>query len=113
MKAIWKKWWLPILITLTSILIIWFLSRRKVDASKGGIINGPSHENGGVKADTKAGEKLELEGGEIILTAEVKNIQDKYVCEGTPSGIASEINSKIGSGVSFSDSGICRLKTNN
>ena len=42
---------------------------RPIDASKGGLANGPSHDNGGIKFLTKAtgGQQMEMEGGEFIV----------------------------------------------
>lgn len=106
MDGIWKKKWFWILVGLIVIGIIWW-SNRKVDGSKGGILDGPSHRNGGIKAVIRSnGEKIELQGGEDILTSEVNKIKDRYICEGTPGGIASSLN-VIGGGVKFDDNGNC------
>lgn len=110
MKDIYKKRWFWILVGLILLTAIIWRSNRKVDGSKGGILDGPSHENGGIKTRIKStGEIVEVQGGEDILTAEVNNIKDRYVCEGTPGGIASELNI-IGGGVKFADDGNCRIK---
>jgi len=42
--------------------------------SKGGILNGPSHENGGVPIYANGGQIAEAEGGEIILNKNVSKI---------------------------------------
>lgn len=108
-QKFWKKRWFWILIGLILLIgIIWW-SNRKIDGSKGGILEGPSHENGGIKTKIKStGETVEVQGGEDILTAKVNQIKDWYVCEGTPGGIASAIN-VIGEGVAFDENGSCRI----
>lgn len=110
MNGFYKKRWFWILIILVAIIGIWILrSRRRVDGSKGGILEGASHANGGIKTKIKStGETVEVQGGEDILTADVNNIKERYVCEGTPGGIASELN-VIGGGVKFSEDGSCRI----
>lgn len=109
MKAIYKKRWFWILILLLTVIGLWiWWSNRKVDGSNGGILEGASHKDGGIKAVIKSNrETVELQGGEDILTAEVNNIKERYICEGTPGGIASELN-VIGGGIKFSDEGSCR-----
>ena len=104
-----KRWfWISLFfIVLIAILIV---SNKKVDGSKGRILDGASHDNGGIKTRIKStGETVEVQGGEDILTAKVNQIKEHYVCEGTPGGIASAVN-VIGEGVSFDENGTCRLK---
>lgn len=107
----YKKRWFWIFVVLPLALIgLWiWRSNRKVDGSNGGILDGPSHENGGIKTKIKStGKMVEVQGGEDILTSNVNNINERYMCEGTPGGIASALN-VIGGGVKFSDDGSCRI----
>lgn len=108
MKRIHKEKWFWPLIFFAVIIITWIIiANRKVDGSRGGILEGASHKNGGIKAKIKStGETVILEGNEDVLTKKVNEIQDQYTCYGTPGGIASEIN-VIGEGVKFADGGKC------
>lgn len=80
------------------------------DGKKGGLLKGKRHTEGGMPAVvTNDGNRpIEVETDEVILTAPAMKMESKVVCEGTPKGIASEIN-KLGGGVNFSDDGNCTV----
>lgn len=80
-----------------------------MDNSKnGGIAMGSSHANGGIKGVVGSEKRpVEIEGGEIVLTAPVAEDKTLYEFEGkqmTPRQIASKLNVDNG-GVSFADGG--------
>lgn len=111
MKDIFKnKWfWVAVVVLLIVIAILAVARNIKIDGSKGGILEGPSHAQGGIKTEVKeSGGKLEVQGGEVILMKEAMDLMTKIKCEGTPIGIASAINNLTG-GESFSDSGKCKF----
>lgn len=68
----------------------------------GGRLDGPSHSNGGMPVyNPITGEKVaEMEGKEGIINATSMSDSNKYTVSGTPSQIASKINS-IGGGVDW------------
>lgn len=104
-----KQLWIPIILIVAIAIWIWW-SNRKVDGSKGGILEGPSHENGGIDAIIKGGKaKIELEGNEAIINKKSMEMNQNIICEGTPRGIASAVN-EFGGGVGFDKNGICRIK---
>lgn len=105
MKDIYKfLFWLTIIFI---VFIIIIKSNRKVDGTKGGLLEGNSHKQGGIKAIIKStGEIVELQGGEYILPKDEMNIEEKYICEGAPREIANAINN-LRNGVNFPNSGKC------
>lgn len=108
MKKIYANKFFWILLAFAILIILILFVKRKIDGSKGGILEGPSHENGGIKTKIKSnGEMVEVEGGEDVLTKHLNEMTDIYVCQGTPSGIASALNVKAG-GAKFSEDGNCR-----
>lgn len=68
----------------------------------GGKLNGPSHSNGGMPVfDPISGQKVaEMEGGEAIINQNTMNDKNVYNVSGTPSQIASKLNS-IGGGIDW------------
>ena len=44
----------------------------------GGILNGPSHEKGGISARVGRNEQIELEGGEYIINAQTVNAVGRF-----------------------------------
>lgn len=62
----------------------------------GGMLVGPSHEEGGIKARTRAGRMIELEGGEVIIN---RRSSERFRKE------LSDIN-VAGGGVSFATGGV-------
>lgn len=105
-----KKWFWPAIIVLAIIVLVVIVNSKTVDGSKGGILEGPSHKEGGIDGVIKGRRgKIELEGNEDILTANVNRIKDEYFCQGTPGGIASALN-VIGGGVEFNRNGQCTIK---
>lgn len=108
MKRIHKEKWFWPLIFFAVIILAWIIiANNKVDGSMGGILEGPSHKNGGIRTKIKStGKTVELEGNEDVLTKKVNEISDQYICYGTPGGIASKLN-VIGEGVNFADGGTC------
>jgi hypothetical protein len=68
----------------------------------GGKLNGPSHSDGGMPVyNPVTGDKVaEMEGNEGIINAKSMNDSSTYTVSGTPSQIASKINS-IGGGVDW------------
>lgn len=102
MKKILKDWRFWALVLLV-ILIIFLLNTYKYDASSGGILVGSTHELGGVDGTiNKNGGKVSLEGNEAVINARTMGIEDKYLCVGTPRGIASSLN-EIADGVKFGE----------
>lgn len=103
-----KRWfWFLILLAIIVGFWIWW-SNRKIDGSKGGKLEGPSHKQGGINAVIRSnGETISIEGNEDILTKKINEIKGTYQCFGTPAGIASALNVEAG-GVKFSDGGNCR-----
>lgn len=82
-----------------------------ISASKGGLIWGNSHAEGGIKGFVKnTGALLEMENGEAILNRNSMSMKTEIECTGTPAGIASKIN-EMGGGVGFSNDGNCEIKT--
>lgn len=76
--------------------------------SLSGYLVGKTHAEGGIKAvNESTGQPLEMQGGEVVITAPAVSDQTKREFEGkmmTNREILSEINSK-GGGVSFADGG--------
>lgn len=111
MRKLYKKhlFWI-ILIIVFIIIVSIIISNNTVDGLKGGILEGPTHKQGGIKGIIKGnGKTVIMEGNEDVLTKNVNKIKDTYVCEGTPGGIASALNVEAG-GIEFDRSGSCRLK---
>lgn len=81
------------------------------DTTDGGLFVGKSHaEDGGIKTiNIETNEPLLVEGGETILNKHAMQIEDEFVCTGTPKDIASKINELKDTGVSWSDKGSCRI----
>lgn len=71
--------------------------------AKGGITEGPSHKEGGIRMEVKStGQQVELEGGEGVINKRNMASEKKFEFEGkemTICEIASEINSADGNGV--------------
>ena len=90
-------------------IVIWiWKANQTIDGSRGGILKGPSHKNGGIDGVLRStGEKIELEGTESIINKNTMAMQETLTCQGTPSGIASALN-VAGGGVKFDDRGNCR-----
>jgi len=113
MKAIFKRWefWaLLIVIIIALYQISTWVKSTNVDGSEGGVLNGPSHANGGIPGVIKeTGERISVEGNEAIINKTSLAITDEYVCSGTPNGIVSAVN-ELGGGVKFGEGGTCNLK---
>ena len=81
----------------------------------GGLLVGKRHSEGGIKADVKStGQRIEVEGGEVIMTRGAVNNKKKYLYEGremTTREILSDLNVK-GGGVAFADGGDVPEKMN-
>ena len=106
-----KKWFWPLVIfSAVALGFALIMSNRKIDGTKGGILEGASHRNGGIKGRLKStGETIIMEGNENILTAKVNEIKGEYFCEGTLGGISSAVNEEAG-GVEFNRNGRCFIK---
>lgn len=103
-----KKWWWLLLLIFALLIIFW--RRKTLNAKMGGIIAGPSHENGGVKAEVVGtGQKFELQGREAIVNATTLQRKEKYLCVGTPEGITGALNGIDGN--RFGSDGKCNLIT--
>jgi DNA-binding MarR family transcriptional regulator len=78
------------------------------DGSFGGYLGGKLHSEGGIKAKVKgSGQPLEMQGGEVVITAPAVDDNKKRMFEGkmmTNRQILSKIN-EDGGGVSFADGG--------
>jgi hypothetical protein len=81
----------------------------------GGLLVGKRHSEGGIKADVKStGQRIEMEGGEAVITRGAVNSKKKYVYDGkemTTREILSDLNVK-GGGVAFADGGDVPEKMN-
>lgn len=72
------------------------------DGSKGGMFDGPSHKNGGMRTIVmETGEIIEVEGEEPLIVPETMRLKQKVRCVGKPKSVASAIN-EMGGGDSFS-----------
>lgn len=101
-----NKW----IIALGIIVLLIIIFRKEIfaNAKWGGIVYGRPHEQGGVKAYIKdRGEIIELEEKEVILNKTSMQMTEKFMCQGTPKEIASQLN-ELGGGVPFENNGICR-----
>lgn len=68
----------------------------------GGMVNGPPHSRGGVKARVQStGQRVELEGDEAIINRRSMASNEVISVSGTPKQIASAINALDNNGVSF------------
>lgn len=124
--SIFKKWqfWVGLIIILVIIvfsihvykngikiggLTIGGSGAEGVSGADGGLLEGRSHAEGGIKTlVVDSGQRLEVQGGEAVLMAEAMSLNNKVVCEGTPKGVASAINQLTG-GKNFSDDGTCKI----
>ena len=89
-------------------LIIIVKYQKVIDGSKGGILEGNSHEKGGIKARVReTGEIIEVEDNEVLLNERNMELKDNYYCQGTPRGIASALNKIEGNGINFDNNGRC------
>lgn len=101
------KYFLIIIIGLVALIII-IANKKTIDGSKGGILEGNSHEQGGIKARVKeTGEIISVEDNEVILNERNMELKENYSCTGTPRGIASALNIINGNGVAFDRNGRC------
>lgn len=77
------------------------MAKTTSNGKRGGMLKGPSHDNGGIPAIvTDAGNKpVELEGDEAIINKRSMNSKKVITVTGTPCEIASKINSMDGNGV--------------
>jgi hypothetical protein len=70
---------------------------------QGGLVKGPSHDQGGVKMEVGGtGTRVELEGGEGVINKTVMSSREKVTLNGqdmTPCEAASELNQMDGNGV--------------
>lgn len=105
-----KKWFWPSVIILAIIVVVVIVNSKTVDGSRGGILDGPSHRDGGIDGviNGRRG-KIELEGNEAVINKNSLRINESLICEGSASGIASAIN-KLGGGVEFDKNGTCTIK---
>ncbi|MCC6721763.1 MAG: hypothetical protein IT243_06130 [Bacteroidia bacterium] len=72
------------------------------DGTKGGIVEGNTHEDGGVPAIIKETDTpIEVEKDETVINATSMKDEDTYTVTGTPIQIASAINAIDGNGVDF------------
>jgi len=77
---------------------------------EGGMLDGPSHAEGGIKTFVRSNDDyVEVEGGESIINKHAMAMKEKVVCEGTPAGVASAVNQLAGNGVKFADDGKCKI----
>lgn len=75
------------------------------NGNRGGILEGKSHDEGGMPAIIKStNTPVELEGKELIINGKSATSNKEYTVTGTPREIASAINSVDDNGVKF-DSG--------
>lgn len=112
MRKAWKQKWFRMLIyaLVVVVVIIIILPKGTIDGTKGGILEGASHRNGGIKGRLRStGETIEMEGNENILTSNVNRIKGAYICQGTLGGISSAVNEEAG-GVEFDRNGSCVIK---
>lgn len=78
------------------------MSATTNDGTKGGMLDGNSHANGGIPATVSStGQQVELEGGESIINKKSMDSNKEYTVTGTPKEIASAVNSVDGNGVAF------------
>ena len=68
---------------------------------RGGVVEGLPHSRGGVKAVTKFGQFLELEGDELITNKRTAKSRKMYSVQGTPKQISSALNSINGWGEDY------------
>lgn len=106
---------LPFPISLTALIPVAAQTAASVAAiksqkfQKGGIVEGESHKKGGEKFKVKStGQVVELEGGEGVINKKSMQSGKKMSVSGTPSQIASKINSIDNYGVEFSPGAIIR-----
>lgn len=81
-----------------------------ISAKKGGFLKGKKHsecdENGcGIKAVVDGTKTIEVESGEVILSAKAMSDPEVMTVTGTKKEIASKINSDKGYGVKFEKGG--------
>lgn len=89
-----------------------FLSQGRVRANDGIKLSGKRHYEGGNKMRGKDGREYELEKDELVVTRRQGKIKKHIACHGTPEGVVSAINEKIGGGNKLSNEpGECHLKT--
>jgi len=103
-----NKNYLYLIIFSLCLLVIFLLSNKTIDVSNGGVLEGKSHENGGIRGVIKAtNKKIVVEGNEVIENKRSMGIVDKYLCQGNPKQIASALNRLNRYGVNFEDGGTC------
>jgi len=78
------------------------VSAQQFVGARGGIVNGPSHAQGGKKFAV-GGYVAELEGGEGVLNKKIMDDKTTYTAQGTPREIASFLNTRNGWGNGFAD----------
>lgn len=61
-----------------------------------GIVKGKSHEQGGVEAIVEKQEKIELEGGEVVINKEAVEKKGEHTRKGTNKKILNDINTETG-----------------
>lgn len=77
------------------------------DGTLGGYLVGKMHSEGGIKAEVKGGQQIEMQGNEVVITAPAVEDKTKREFQGqmlTNRQILSKINEE-GGGVSFADGG--------
>lgn len=77
------------------------------DGTLGGYLVGKMHGEGGIKAEVKGGQQIEMQGNEVVITAPAVEDKTKREFQGqmlTNRQILSKINEE-GGGVSFADGG--------
>lgn len=111
MKRLYKKkWFWPTVFVIIVFVAIIIASNRTIDGTKGGLLEGASHRNGGIKGRLKStGETIEMQGTESIINGNSMQMNERVVCEGTPAGVASAVN-ELGGGVEFNRNGSCIIK---
>ena len=78
------------------------MSKTTTNGANGGMLEGASHDNGGIPVVVKStGQPIEVEGGESILSRASMQSNKEYTVTGTPKEIASAVNSVDGNGVAF------------
>lgn len=106
-----KKWFWPVVFLVIVVVgLALIMSNRGIDGTRGGILEGASHKNGGIKGRLRSnGQTIIMEGNENILTSKVNEMPGRYFCEGTLGGISSAVNEEAG-GVEFDRNGSCFIK---
>ena len=87
-----------------------YINNKKIKKifQSGGIVQGKSHEEGGVKTLVSEEYEIYLEGGEAIINKNTVADEKRYICYGKPIEILSDLNEK-GGGEDFFPSDACKI----